>query len=140
MSSSFYVVQCVGQKLKKPAPARELYCSDWFRKARAYVESTGAPWFILSAKHVLVCPDELVEPYNLSLKMLLPHERDAWAHQIAWLVGRMMKRLGAERVIALAGEDYRRPLIGQIANLEAPMAGLGIGQQKAWLVANTVKS
>jgi len=136
MSSSIYVVQCVGQKLDRPARARDLYCSDWFRKARTYVESTGAPWFILSAKHLLLCPDDVVEPYNLSLKMLFPHERERWDHQIVWLVGRMMKRLGASKVVALAGEDYRAPLL-QHFPVEVPMAGLGIGQQKAWLAANT---
>lgn len=75
--NAIYIVQCVGQKLKRPALARDLYCSDWFRKARAFVESQGAPWFILSAKHVLLCPDEVVEPAQ-DLRLL----EDALKHQL----------------------------------------------------------
>ena len=36
-----YLVACVGQKLSEPAPARDLYTSSWFLKARVYVERTG---------------------------------------------------------------------------------------------------
>jgi hypothetical protein len=36
-----------------------LFLSEWFRRAREYVEALGGPWFILSAKYGLVSPDEL---------------------------------------------------------------------------------
>ena len=36
-----YLVACVKRKLPRPAPARDLYTSDWFRKARQYVEQSG---------------------------------------------------------------------------------------------------
>ena len=40
------------------------YTSDYFNKMRAYAETTGLPWFILSAEHGLVSPDEWLEPYE----------------------------------------------------------------------------
>ena len=33
-----YLVSCVGQKRSNPSPAKDLYTSTWFRKARMYVE------------------------------------------------------------------------------------------------------
>lgn len=57
-----FLVSCVGDKHSKPLPARELYRSDWFLKARAYVEAQGEEWFILSAKYGLVSPDQVIAP------------------------------------------------------------------------------
>ncbi len=34
MSQAIFLVSCVKAKKAKPMPARELYCSDWFLKAR----------------------------------------------------------------------------------------------------------
>ncbi len=45
-----------------PSPAKDLYVSALFDKERAYAERTGIPWFILSAQHGLVAPDEVLEP------------------------------------------------------------------------------
>jgi hypothetical protein len=46
-----YLVSCVRKKLSGLASAKDLYVSEWFRRARRYVEAKGGPWFILSAKH-----------------------------------------------------------------------------------------
>ena len=43
-----YPVACVARKGLYRAPAQELYTSARFRKARAYVLQSGAPWCILS--------------------------------------------------------------------------------------------
>src|SRR3546814_861850 len=55
--SPVFLVACVAAKLDRPAPARDLYASPWFQKARAYVERQGGAWFILSAKHGLTAPE-----------------------------------------------------------------------------------
>jgi len=44
-----YLVACASTKQSKPTRARDLYCSDWFLKARAYVEGQHAPWLISRA-------------------------------------------------------------------------------------------
>ena len=51
------LVGCVKSKLDHPAPARDLYTSALFRKARAHAEATGGPWFVLSAEHGLHLPN-----------------------------------------------------------------------------------
>lgn len=48
-----FLVSCVKRKRTSAAPARDLYISDWFVKARRYVERRRARWFILSAEYGL---------------------------------------------------------------------------------------
>jgi hypothetical protein len=55
--SAVYLVSCVSEKRTNAAPAKDLYHSDWFVKARAFVEAKGGRWFNLSAEYGLVSPD-----------------------------------------------------------------------------------
>lgn len=73
-----YLVACVSQKLGRRSRAAELYRSDWFRKARTYVEETGSPWFILSAAHGLVRPHRHLDPYDATLRDLSAVGRRLW--------------------------------------------------------------
>ena len=77
-----YLVSCVSQKRATPSPAKDLYTSPLFRKARAYVERTGGPWFVLSAKYGLVHPDEVIEPYDLTLNTMGVADRRRWAGMV----------------------------------------------------------
>lgn len=61
------LVGCASQKLRRPAPARELYVSPLFKKASAYAEQACDRWYVLSAKHGLVHPDAIFEPYDMKL-------------------------------------------------------------------------
>ena len=70
---TIYLVSCVSQKATTATakPARDLYLSNWFRKAKAYVELNRRAqdrWFILSAKHHLVSPETLLLPYEATLE------------------------------------------------------------------------
>ena len=50
LAGAVALVSCVKSKLRKAAPARELYSrSPWFRTARKIVEANSVRWFILSA-------------------------------------------------------------------------------------------
>lgn len=132
------LVSCVAGKLDRPAPARELYTSDWFAKARAYAEAQGAPWFILSAEHGLVHPGRELAPYDTTLLAMNEWKRAAWALRVA----RQLRELvptGAELEI-LAGKAYRCelvPLIHEDYRVSIPLAGLGIGSQKSRLIQLT---
>lgn len=62
------LVGCGKSKLPHPAPARLLYIGSLFKAARRYVEDAGYDaWWILSARHGLVHPDEITEPYEATL-------------------------------------------------------------------------
>lgn len=59
-----------------------LYVSPWFQLARAYVERTGQPWFILSAEYGLLDPDQVIAPYDRMLVHMPADERRAWARNV----------------------------------------------------------
>ena len=134
-----YLVSCVSKKLGMPSPARDLYISDWFLKARAYVEGTHSPWFILSAEYGLVPPDEVLAPYERTLNTMGTSERRAWATKVRTQMETSLP--AADRIIVLAGQRYREFLMDylqqRVGTLEVPMEGLTIGRQLRYLAAHT---
>ena len=135
---TLHLVACVRSKSAAPAPARELYRSDWFRRARGYVEALQSPWFILSAEHGLVHPDTVLTPYDRSLHGMTRCERHAWGQRV---IAQLEALPRAPAVVFLAGRLYREPLT-EWARSRAivPMAGMGIGAQKKWLVSQTISN
>jgi hypothetical protein len=129
------LVSCVKTKSNLILPAKQLYISDWFKKARALVERNGTEWFILSAEHGLLDPDEKIGPYERTLKTMGVAEKRAWAARVAAQMG--TKLAVADEVIVLAGMDYRAYLMpylrSRFASVVVPMEGLTSGRQLNWL-------
>ena len=96
-----YLVSCVKGKRRRPARAKDLYTSDWFKKARAYVETGFTPWFILSAKYGLVAPNRIIRPYDVTLLRMSAKQRRAWSSAVE----RRMKTVcrPSSRLVFLAG-------------------------------------
>ena len=130
-----YWVSCVKTKRSSRAPAQDLYISDWFTKARSFVESTGSPWFILSAKYNLVSPDQVISPYELTLNKMPVADRRRWAEEI---LGCVAKQIPIPiRIVMLAGVRYRefvKPGLEVMGiEVDVPMKGLAFGEQLSWL-------
>ncbi|NKA72538.1 hypothetical protein GO285_01411 [Ralstonia solanacearum] len=118
-------------------PARELYASEWFIRARSYVERRRGDWFILSAKLGLVAPERHIEPYEQTLHSMPILERRAWAQRVQIQMDEMLPPSG--RCVVLAGQRYREFLMDYLQQrfvTEAPMTGLAIGQQLRWLATH----
>lgn len=139
-----FLVSCTKSKRAGTMRAKDLYmASDWFAKARAYVEAHGAEWYILSAEHGLTHPDQVIRPYETTLLNMSAAERKEWAQDV-W-AEMHARKIGCRGFIFLAGEVYREHL-ERWATLdgrdphgaEVPMRGLGIGEQKAWLASAKV--
>lgn len=134
--SKIYFVACVGKKASVAMPAKDLYQSEWFKKASAYAKSAGDQWYILSAKYGLVAPGDTIEPYDMTLNKMSKAERDNWAGQVMTQIEQELDETSDE-LYFLAGLNYREPLItwlvvdGWVTCV--PMRGLGIGQQLKWL-------
>jgi hypothetical protein len=128
------LVSCVSQKRSTPSPARELYVSDWFMKARAYVEARQLPWQILSAEYGLLDPDTVVAPYERTLNKMGVEARRDWTERVFTALAPRLT--GSRRVLVLAGDRYRVFLVPRIQALgvevEIPMVGLRIGEQLRW--------
>lgn len=134
-AQAVYLISCASTKHATPAPARDLYVSELFRRARAYVETIGCLWFILSAKYGLVDPNEVIAPYEQTLNTMGVAERRKWAEKIQ---AQMDRRLpGAERIVVIAGKRYREFLMPYLhrraTKVEVPLEGLRIGEQLNWL-------
>ena len=130
-----FLVSCVKTKRPTRAPAKDLYVSAWFRKARACVESTGCPWAILSAEYGLLRPDEEIRPYEKTLKAMPVAERRAWANEVLESMDPFL--VGIDTVVFFAGERYREFLEPGVRErgvaVSVPMLGLSQGRQLAWL-------
>jgi hypothetical protein len=110
-----------------------MYTSPLFRKMMAYAESLKPRQiFILSAKYGLRSPDELIEPYELTLKMMKRLERQAWADKVLAAL-RQSCDLDADDFVFLAGLPYRENLVSHIRHYTVPMEGFSFGAQLQWL-------
>jgi hypothetical protein len=131
------LVGCASQKLRRPAPARDLYVSQLFRKASAYAEQTCDRWYILSAKHGLIHPDQVLEPYDAKLgtnpRTSPPIHQ--WAATVREQLTAELAGIENVKLIAVAGQQYRYAVYGGPWEYEVPMQGLGIGRQLGWLTA-----
>ena len=134
-----YLVSCVSRKREQPLAAKDLYISDWFVKARAYVEQAGDEWFILSAEYGLVSPQTVIAPYERNLNAMGIAERRAWGSKV--LRQLQPELTGVDRVVILAGARYREFLVdairGKEVTVEIPLKGMRIGEQLRWLKRNT---
>lgn len=134
------LISCGKTKQARPAPARDLYTSARFRKALTYAERSAIPWFIVSAEHGLVRPDEWLAPYERYLPDTPASYRRAWGE---WVVARLellMGDLGRLAVEAHLSADYVAPIAPLLdargSRLSTPLRGLRTGEWLAWYDAH----
>lgn len=129
------LVGCVKKKRSEAAPAADLYTSPLFRKSRAYAERHADAWFVLSAKHGLLRPEEVVEPYDETLATAGVGQRRAWAAMVReQMAGAGLGGPGTT-LVWLAGERYRDQLQPLLADCEhqGPLDGMKMGERLRWL-------
>ena len=131
------LVSCVKTKLPDRAPARELYVSPWFRKARAVIEAAGWSWYILSGKYGLVDPDTVIEPYEKTLNAMRKNEPIEWSRRVMRALDPRLADV--DSVVIFAGRKYRELLVPALHERgitpHIPMEGLRSGEQLARLNA-----
>jgi hypothetical protein len=129
------LISCVSRKKAGIHPARDIYDSALFRKARAYAERHADEWFILSAKHGLLSPETPIRAYNVTLNRMPAAARRKWADRVLRDLRSALRP--RDRVVILAGKRYREFLLDEMermcAGVTVPMEGLGIGRQLQWL-------
>lgn len=141
MATRVALVSCVKSKRKFKSPARDLYTSPLFVGMRRYAERHADAWFILSAEHGVLAPDEIVTPYEKTLNRMLKAERLVWAERVRPQLLKVL--LPGTKVIVLAGKRYREGIVpfleGKGFAVEVPMQGLKLGPQISWLNEHTHK-
>lgn len=136
------LIGCGGLKLDRPAAACELYTGPLFRAARTHAEASGVPWAILSARHGLVMPADVIEPYDTRLLAgagRWPRSPEIDRYRVGMQIARW---LGASRPSFIeihAGAAYVRwarlaldlALVHGV-EIVAPLHGLQVGERLSW--------
>lgn len=131
------LVGCVKTKVDHAAPAQNLYVSTLFRGRRTFVEASCDRWFVLSARHGLVRPVEILEPYEESLNGKSADAKRTWAESVLRQLDGTTADYADEVFEIHAGAEYRNfglldGLRGRGARVEIPAEHLGQGEQLAF--------
>lgn len=148
------LVGCGKAKLDRAAPARELYTGSLFRAAARWADRHADRWYVLSAKHGVVDPDNVLDPYNYSMMDLAQSDRSGriahpgplnlWATRCRAALFSTREREAArlspgDHVVLLAGAAYTDVLVPWLTarpwtvTISEPLRGKGIGQRLRWL-------
>lgn len=137
------LVGCVKTKLAHGAAAKDLYVSDYFLKMRAYAEASGRRWFILSAEHGLVDPDEWLEPYERYLPDTPLDYRLSWGEKVARQLEDAVGPLSDLVVDVHAGAAYvdsvQRALRPRGARVLDQLHGLSFGRRLSWYLNHAAR-
>lgn len=131
------LVGCVKQKVPNAVAAQDLYVSTLFVGRRRYVERSCDEWWILSALHGLVHPEDVLEPYDLALNVLARSQRREWSKAVLAAIDDRIAVRPGDVVELHAGAEYRdfglsEGLRQRGADIVNPTSGLGIGKQLAF--------
>ena len=127
------LISCTKSKDSVPCMAKDMYLkSDLFTKASTYVKQNNYDnWFILSAKYGLLSKEEVIEPYNLTLKTMKTMERKQWSLKVLNQLEENVQ--GQYCVDFYASKEYREYLIPELEKkgikCTIPLEGKGIGKQ-----------
>lgn len=119
------LISCSAKKIPlkkgKKIEAKNLYDSALFKKAWEYAQLLKPDRvYILSAKHGLVKPDNLLATYNKSLNDASAAERKKWSAGILQSLKKEGIDLNEDSIIILAGENYWKYLVPQLGNMCLP--------------------
>jgi hypothetical protein len=114
--------------------------SDLFKKAFAYACNNYDFVAILSAKHGVLLPDEVIDPYEMALRSMRMDDQREWAEKTFSQLERTLPLETISEVFLHAGLIYRRYLAKLLEQkgieCVVPLRGLSIGKQKAWYLAH----
>lgn len=111
-NSIILLVSCGKRKSIFPCQARDMYNSARFQKMKSIAENYGQQWFIMSAKHGLLSPDTLIEPYDKCLTDCSAEYQYNWAKNMVERLSTFDKHTA---FVVLANEDYSRNIVPLLA-------------------------
>ena len=124
------LVSCSKLKQSYSCLAEEMYSkSSLFKKATSFVKNNYTRWFILSAKYGLLQPEDIIDPYNISLNKFEKNELILWSDSVFIKI----LDLYPTEIDFYAGNNYRKYLIPKLQDkgivCSVPLTGMGIGEQ-----------
>lgn len=76
------IVSCCKKKTKTRERARLLYVEPSFQNAVQWAQDNCSSWVILSGKHGVVDPEDMLDPYDVDLRKKTWTQVQAWAHVV----------------------------------------------------------
>jgi hypothetical protein len=84
--------------------AENLYCSELFYKSRRYAQAHFDGWLILSAKHGLIRPEDVIAPYDCKLTTLSKPEKQELAKRLSRQAAKLFSH--PVQIESICGEEY----------------------------------
>ena len=130
------LISCVSKKKTTRSMAKDMYTSPLFCAAFRYAHKLAADKiFILSAKYGLLEETDVIEPYDETLNSKKVNEIKKWANGVLNVLSQKAN-LHKDEFVFLAGERYRKYLVGKLQHFSVPLEGLAIGKQLAFYKEN----
>ena len=119
------LISCSATKQQLPpgakVAAKDLYISSLFKKAWQYAQLLSPDKiFILSAKHALLKPTDMIETYNQSLTNASTETRKEWTNKVLSSLEAEGINLAKDEIIILAGKSYWQHLAPKLGNVQLP--------------------
>jgi hypothetical protein len=128
-------VACSKTKSTLKLPAAALYTSDLFRKSLLAAIDRSEKVFILSAKYGLLGCNDVIEPYDVTLKTMKGAERLTWGERTGFRLSEVLRP--KDTAVMLCGEEYLVPLRPDLQRLQAvvesPLGSLSFGSRLSLL-------
>lgn len=123
-------ISCVKRKKDLITEAENLYDSTFFKYCLKYAKSFNTKnIFILSAKYGLLNLNDIISPYDLTLKKMNKKEKNIWENKVINQCKNNNINFN-DKTIWLCGKEYRKNLINYFPNSYLPLADKGgIGNQ-----------
>ena len=133
-SNDVYLISCSSEKLNKKSLACELYDSALFKKSLKYSRKKVKDDYIkiLSAKYHLVDLDQMIEPYDLTLKTMPAEARQQWADKVYEMLNEKFS-INNDQFIFMAGNSYTEYLIPKFKYSKDLLKGKKIGERLEYL-------
>lgn len=133
------IIGCGDKKAIGRSRAIDLYTGKHFNYIKQYAQTVCGDIYILSARHGLLHQDDVIEPYQLTLKTMTRDQRNMWATIVADQARKVFT--ANSKLLVLAGRDYRIGLtrLGYICPFIeiTPEVDWRMGYQKSWLLNQT---
>lgn len=102
------LISCGKEKRQWSCRASEMYCSERFISAKQFAQQQNYDWYVISAKHGLLHPDAMIEPYDLSILNFTDNEKNLWAEKITNDIFKLHEL--STKIMILADNNYSNAL------------------------------
>lgn len=129
-------IACSKTKHFKKCPAKYMYRGALFKKSYCYCLIQKYEIYILSAKYGLLHPEDIIEPYEMTLNSMNIKDRRDWSQKI--ILSIKERGLFYSPSIMFAGNNYSEFL--NLPNATYPLKGLSQGKQLQWFTNKQIKN